>query len=159
MGKLEQFMDEEFKDNENARKLASMMMGMTGMAPAVGTSKAARPASRATAHAKNAAPPPEDIVKAAQAGDMGALMGLLAREHEKRTGTGVPAENKRGRTKPRGKKSAETLPAKDDNPSGFDRETLDALIGISSENGVSIDWLVTRAIKLYIRDYKATGRI
>ena len=153
MGKLEQFMDDEFKDNEHARKLASMMMGMTGMAPATGTAKA-RPVAEAAEQEKGSVPPPEEIVKAAQAGDVGALMGLLAREHEKRTGKKL--EHKQGKQE-KGSRKGRAKTARESSP--FDRETLNALVSMAKENDVSVDWLVARAIKLYIRDYRDTGRI
>jgi len=158
MGKLEEFMETEFEGNEHARRLASMMMGMTGINPSVGTRRATGSSEEAQTGSAEG-PPPEDVVQAAQAGDVGRLMSMLAREHEKRTGTQVGTAAGSAKPKTSRKKGAKKEPAAEEAAPGFDRDTLDTLVSISRENGVSIDWLIARAIKLYIRDYKTTGRI
>ena len=159
MGKLDEFMDEHFKDNEHARRLASMMMGMTGMAPAVSSAGARTDHGKKAPTDKSAGPPPEDIVDAAREGNVGELMGLLAREHEKRSGTKKGHETQSPQLKESTKQPLEKDAGAEDSTTSFDRETLDALVSMAGENKVSIDWLISRAIKLYIRDYKSTGRM
>jgi len=41
----------------------------------------------------------------------------------------------------------------------FDKADLDTLLKIAAENNVSFDWVMARAVKLYARDYRTTGRI
>jgi hypothetical protein len=41
----------------------------------------------------------------------------------------------------------------------FDKADIDTLMKIAAENNVSFDWLMARAVKLYARDYRTTGRI
>jgi ABC-type sugar transport system ATPase subunit len=152
-GKLDEFMKEEMPDNEYARTLAAMMMGMTGMtfrSPAVketeehaAKTKEVRPSeeTQAAIHA------PEDVIRAVQAGDVKGVMEVLAREHKKR----VP--------------EAEASPVEEEKSeataglSGAEKEALDRLMKIASENNVSVDWLVLRALRLYITEYQRTGRL
>jgi len=157
-GKLDEFLQKELPDNEHARKLAEMMMGMSGMMPAEGFS--GNPAREAEEFSKERASeehgerssdiqPPKDIVNAVQAGDLQGLMGLLAREHAKRTGSSItdtPHEEKN----PIAPSSAE--PA-------VDKEVIDRLMKIASDNDLSLDWLFFRALKRYIEEYKKTGNL
>ena len=85
-GRVEDFLKQELPDNEYARSLTSMMMGMTGMMPMAGTETAPRPPEKTgqTAPAETAAPAeelPEDIRAAVQGGDVKGLTDLLRREH------------------------------------------------------------------------------
>ncbi len=148
-GRLEEFLERELPDNEHAKKLASMMIGMTGMAqggtlqpPAEG-----KPCSGAEPEI-SPAQPPEDILTAVHAGDVQGLVGLLERERRKRSPDERPAEGVSGAA---GKPAAEK-------PS-IEKETLDLLIDIAAENDLSLDWIILRALRLYIMEYRESGRL
>lgn len=153
-GNLDEFMKSELPDSEHARKLVSMMMGMTGMTP---------PGELGPEGKKEGPPPgetlsdmssgldsgveaPEEVVKAAREGDMDGLKELLRREHEARSSSG------------------EDRPALKEMPQGpsgqpQEKELIDQLMKIAAENDVSMDWLVLRALRLYLRAYRETGRL
>jgi len=156
-GKLEEFLQQEMPDNEYARNLATMMMGMTGMMPAGGTAVSSHtPENReqllssensTSGQTPSAEGIPGDIKKAIQGGDVRELMDLLRREHQKR------------------RPGAETNPADEvsasqpvDQPT-IDKELIDALIRIATDNSVTLDWIMLRAIKLYVQEYQKTGRL
>jgi hypothetical protein len=147
-GKLDEFMEREIPDSEQARTLVSMMMGMTGMLPPeglqeAGEKKASGPSpEKASEKAPPAAEPPEDLRQAAQTGDIETLAGLLKREFGKRQGCAVDT-------------------ASEANAGGatIKRDDIDRLLRIASDNGLSPDWIILRAIKLYIREYESTGRL
>ena len=156
-GKLEEFMKKELPDNDYARTLASMMMGMTGMMPSgvLPPLSGKAPAERSD-KTEEANPPegissgvqtPEDVINAVQSGDVKNVMEILAREHKKRSpgSASILAEEKK----------TDDIPGLGD----VEKETLNQLIKIASENNVSIDWTVLRALKLYIREYRKTGRL
>jgi hypothetical protein len=155
-GKLDDFLKQEFSGNEYARNMAAMMMSMTGMLPAGGGPpssppdrteevSSAGPGTRGSMSRADAIP--GDVRKAIQGGDVKGLMELLRREHQKRmTGTESDAEEKGA-----GPHSAV-------HPT-INRDVIDALIQIASENGVSPDWIVLRAIKVYVQEYQKTGRL
>ena len=156
-GKLEEFLQQEMPDNEYARNLATMMMGMTGLMPAEGTvvpshtpENKEQPLSSENAtsgQTPSAVEIPEDVKKAIQGGDVRELMDLLRREHHKR------------------RPSAETEPTEDVSASQpvdqplIDKELIDALISIATDNSVTLDWIMLRAIKLYVQEYQKTGRL
>ena len=86
-GKLDEFMQKELPDNEHARKLAEMMMGMTGMSGMMpeGFSGAAAPkkaesapetATAGTEEDGPAVTPPDDVVNAIKGADVNGLMHL-----------------------------------------------------------------------------------
>jgi len=156
-GKLEEFLQQEMPDNEYARNLATMMMGMTGMMPAGGTAVSSQTPENSekllsSENATSGQTPsseeiPEDVKKAIQGGDVRELMDLLRREHQKR----MPG--------------AETTMADEvsasqpvDQPT-IDKELIDALIRIATDNSVTLDWIMLRAIKLYVQEYQKTGRL
>jgi hypothetical protein len=157
-GKLDEFLQKELPDNEHARKLAEMMMGMSGMMPAGGFSgKPAQgtegspkePASEEHGERSPDVQPPEDIINAVQAGDLQGLKGLLAKEHAKRTGgsiTDIPDEEKK------------TIEPSSAEPA-VDKEVIDQIMKIASENDLSLDWLFFRALKRYVEEYKKTGKL
>lgn len=153
-GNLDAFMQQNIPDNEHARKLAMMMMGMTGMMPPMGFPA---PGAEATQHpdqAEQGAVPdaedtvPEDVRQAIMSGNIEELKKLLMREHQKRTGSVI-----------------EEVPAPPQEaafnaaPSGIEKEMLDELIKIASANSVTLDWLIMRAMKVYIGEYQKTGRL
>lgn len=150
-GRLGEFMDKEIPDSEEARKLVSLMMGMTGMMPPEGV-QASRPGDKSGQEAEEplpdvkglAAVPPEDLVKAAESGDVKEIMGILAREHQKRTGEAMPQE--------KSSIAGPGLPA-------VEKDVIDSLMSIASENSLSPDWIILRALKLYIREYQKTGSL
>ena len=157
-GKLDDFLKQELSDNEYARNLATMMMGMTGMLPAGGGLSSSTTPPERREEASLAGPGtrdpmspadamPGDVRKAIQGGDVKGLMELLRREHQKR----MP-----GPESDAGKTDAGPRPV--DHPT-IDRDVIDALIQIASENGVTPDWIVLRAIKFYVQEYQKTGRL
>jgi hypothetical protein len=136
-GKLDEFLKKRFPNNEHARMLASMMAGLTGMfMPGMGPGPES-PSAKA----------PEGLEEAAQSGDVQGLMDLLAKEHERRTGEKPPINEPRQSEE----KTAEE-PV-------MEKEIIDALLKIAEENRVSVDWLTARALKVYIEEYKRTGRL
>ncbi|MBI5103167.1 MAG: hypothetical protein HZB33_15230 [Nitrospirae bacterium] len=155
-GRLEQFIKDELPDNEQARKLVSMMMGMTGMVPPQGMAamKAfpeAQPGNpegpEAEAGAVPAAPS-EDILRAVGKADVRALNDLLKREHVKRSAEGrAPAG------------PGDEVDAADNTPPLAEKEVIDGMLRIASENSLSPDWIILRALKLYIEGYNRTGRL
>ena len=157
-GKIEEFIEREMPDNEYARKLASMMMGMTGMALPAGLSpdageetsgaRAASDESVSGQEATSVSLPPEDVIRAAQAGDVEGLRGLLEREYRKR----IPVHE--GAVPPASGK-ANDLPSL----SSEEKETVERLMKIASENDLSLDWIVLRAFKLYVLEYQRSGRL
>ena len=156
-GKLEEFLQQEMPDNEYARNLATMMMGMTGMMPTGGTAVSLHtPENReellssenvTSARTPSAEEVPEDVKKAIQSGDARELMELLRREQQKR------------------RSGAETKPAEEVSTSQpvnqptIDKELIDALIRIATDNSVTLDWIMLRAIKLYVQEYQKTRRL
>jgi hypothetical protein len=155
-GKLEEFMKQEMPDNDYARTLASMMMGMTGMTPSGVLPPLSGKAPQGSDKTEEADPPegissgvqtPEDVINAVQSGDVKNVMEILAREHKKRSpgSASILAEERK----------TDDIPGLSD----VEKETLNQLIKIASENNVSIDWTVLRALKLYIREYRKTGRL
>jgi hypothetical protein len=155
-GNLDEFMQQNIPDNEHARKLAMMMMGMTGMMPpnaslGAGAEAPQPPLAAAQPERTGEASPesevPEDVKQAIMAGDLEALKGLLIREHQRRTGSTIE----------------EVPPAQEagfnTTPSGIEKEVLDDLIGIASANSVTLDWLIMRAMKVYIQEYQKTGKL
>lgn len=154
-GRLEEFLKTEVPDNEHARRLVSLMMGMTGMAPFQGMPSGApqersdEPAGETPQEAgqpPSAETVPEEVMKAVQSGDVQGLMGMLMREHQKRAG-GAP-EPEPEKEMPR---TAE-LPV-------MEKEILDRLMKIASDNSLSLDWLIMRALRLYIEEHEKTGRL
>lgn len=137
-GKLNEFLQKELPDNEYATKLAEMMMGMTGMLPPEGLPSAPDVA---------VSQPPEDVLKAAHSGDVKGLKELLEREHGKRmpdTEADITEE-----------KEVDNSPGL----SSIEKETIEDLMKIASDNKLSIDWVVLRALTLYVQEYQKTGRL
>jgi len=113
------------------------------------------------------APPvvPPEVLAAIQQGDVANLMGLLRAEHAKRSGVsaaagnapqapaspsaaGLPASSPASATAPPGEVRA-----------GIDAAIIDELIRIGADNGVTVDWLMLRAVRLYVEEYRKTGRL
>ncbi len=154
-GKIEEFLKKEMPDNEYARNLATMMMGMTGMMPAGGGQPTPQAPGKKTQPSEHAAPTrtpsmeeiPEDVRNAVQSGDVQGLMDLLRREQQKR----MPGIE----TKPEEGTAASPSAAQ---PT-IDKDIIDALVRIASDNSVTLDWIILRAIRLYVQDYEKTGKL
>jgi len=156
-GKLNEYLQQEIPEGEYAKKLAMMMMGMTGILPHEGglpvDEEALRSSSEAaqTGHAQEgeAGPAvPEDVVNAVQSGDVEKLKELLLREKQRRT---PDSEDLSG-------ESLKVAQSQSD-PSMLEKDMLDTLMKVAFENKLSIDWLMARALKLYLDEYQKTGRL
>ncbi len=147
-GKLDEFLKKEMPDNEYARSLARMMMNMSGMTPKHDEQPAPQsPEKKEQPNEASSMEVPEDVRSATRAGDIQGLMDLLRREHQKRA-PGIE-------TKPEEGAAASPSAAQ---PT-IDKDVIDALIRIASDNGVTLDWIILRAIKVYVQEYKKTGKL
>lgn len=159
-GKLDEFLQQEMPDNEAARKMATMMMGMTGMMPMGGPPMAPpSPAQQQPSPApdmstaEQISPPgevPEDVRKAIESGDVKGLKELLRREYLKRTPGATFDNNETAAAPP--PPQASGMPA-------IDKELIDAMIQIAKDNSVTMDWMILRAIKVYVEEYRKTGKL
>jgi len=156
-GKLNEYLEQEIPEGEYAKKLAMMMMGMTGILPHEGGQPADEEALRSTSEAAEtgqvqegeAVPAvPEDVANAVRAGDVEKLKELLAREKQIRT---PDSEEMNGEAL----KAGQPQPL----PSMLEKDMLDTLMKVAFENKLSIDWLMARALKLYLEEYQKTGRL
>ena len=156
-GKLNEYLEQEIPEGEYAKKLAMMMMGMTGILPHEGGLPVDEGELRSSSEAAetgqlqevSAAPAvPEDVVNAVQSGDVEKLKELLAREKQRRTPDSVEASGEA--LKPDQCQSS---------PSMIEKDMLDTLMKVAFENKLSIDWLMARALKLYLEEYQKTGRL
>jgi hypothetical protein len=153
-GRVEDFLKQEMPDNEYARSLTNMMMGMTGMMPSVGGETTAQPAVKTVPEvpletAASTEELPEDVKVAVQGGDVKGLMEILRREHLKRmpeAGQGTTSE-------------AVPSPPQGAGLPAIDKDLIDALIRIANDNSVTLDWMIFRAIKVYVQEYQKTGRL
>jgi hypothetical protein len=147
LGDLEGFLDQELPDSEYARSLANMMLSMTGILPQDAVPSPPR---------FEGAPPesvgeqaPTGVREAAQAGDVKGLIEMLRQEHLKRSGSDTMPETK--------------IPAQatsaTDGLTPPELEVLDQLIALAREHKVAPDWVILRALKLYIEEYRRTGRL
>lgn len=174
-GRLEEFLQHELPEGEHARNLAMMMLGMSGMAvpgtpgampdPAAGLAGAVPPGTTPLGPIPNggASPLPQEVLAATMQGDVAGLMSLLREEHARRSTDGeavgegpgpapgapiVPAEA-----------AARPAPEPAGAPAGIDKAFIDELIRVASENQVTVDWLLLRAVKLYLEEHRKTGRL
>ncbi len=154
-GKLDQFLKDEMPDNEYARNLASMMMGMTGMMPGIGPGMKSPEAKIGEPRQQPDEKPievPEDVRQAIMGGDVQSLMGLLRKEHQKRNPEAA-VESPEAVAPSSSEESSSTV-----QPT-IDKETIDALVQIASDNSVTLDWIILRAIKVYVQEYQKTGKL
>ena len=164
-GRLEEFLQHEIPEGDHARNLAMMMMGMSGMMPmeipaeppqAISTHSPPLPASDAQPASSPAVPP--EVLAAIQQGDVANLMGILRAEHAKRNALG--AEECGSPQSPAALSSAPSgAPPAGAGPAGIDTAIIDELLRISADNDVTVDWLMLRAVKLYVEEYRKTGRL
>jgi hypothetical protein len=154
-GNLEKFLQAELPDSKYARDLAKMMMGMTGLFTPDNTSIQPENTAGKTSGKENLASdeqgsppgtPPDDVLRATKTGDMKGLMELLAREHKKRTAGS-------------GEISAEELTSPSSENPTIEKDIIDQLIKISSDNDLPAEWLFFRALKRYVEEYKKTGNL
>jgi len=151
-GKLDEFLRTELPDSEEARTLAKMMMGMSGMMPAEGMAATKPLLQTSTGEEDPAAAIPADVFKAVQGGDVKGLVDLLRKEHQKRSPGGQTAV------------IGEAAPPEGTavQPAGqpvIGKELIDALIRIAADNGVTLDWIILRAVKVYVEEYTRTGKL
>jgi hypothetical protein len=155
-GRLNEYLEQEIPEGEYAKKLATMMMGMTGILPQEGLSVDAQqkspssePVEACKVFSGDAAPAvPEDIAEAVKTGDVETLKELLLREKQKRSPG--PVETVEEIQKPDHPQSS---------PSMIEKDMIDAMIKVAFDNKVSVDWLMARALKLYLEEYQKTGRL
>ncbi len=156
-GKLDEFMQRNMPDNKYAKSLTMMMMGMTGMLPPEGSHSMPKndsevasvdvdPSDKTTLEIEV----PGDAVNAIHSGDVKSLMEILEREHKKRMNDSDPLV-----------RSEDPAPygSQQDAQPNIETEILDQLIKIASNNNVTLDWIVLRALKLYVKEYVTTGRL
>jgi hypothetical protein len=161
-GKLDEFIKQELPDNEYARNLVSMMMGMTGMLPmgsAPASSQSPAPEQQPATLEKTGAGPeeqispaaevPEDVRKAIESGDVKGLKDILRREYLKRTPGAEPGMSE---------EAAQPQPQASGMPA-IDKDLIDAMIQIARDNSVTMDWMILRAIKVYVEEYRKTGKL
>ncbi|OGW33660.1 MAG: hypothetical protein A2X58_12920 [Nitrospirae bacterium GWC2_56_14] len=158
-GTLDEFLTREMPDNEAARKLAAMMMGMTGMMPMGGASMTPptpattqQPLSSemsAAEQVSSSGEVPDDVRKAIESGDVKGLKDLLRREYLKRTPGATLDINEETAAPP---PQASGMPA-------IDKDLVDAMIQIAKDNSVTMDWMILRAIKVYVEEYRKTGKL
>ncbi|MCK5426885.1 MAG: hypothetical protein KAJ34_04255, partial [Thermodesulfovibrionia bacterium] len=67
------------------------------------------------------------------------------REHKKRRGEGGESPVKR-------KKGSQEIPV-------IDKEIIDKFIEIAFDNNLSVDWLLFRAVKKYVKEYQKTEKL
>jgi hypothetical protein len=154
-GRLEQFMKDEVPDSDHARKLVSMMMGMTGIMPSEGImglqagtdTPADKPCGSETDTENIPSGPPEDVLKAMSTSDVKGLKDLLKREHTKRTPDPESAAEPEESRPP-----DNTLPL-------AEKDAIDNLLKIASDNNLTPDWIILRALKIYTDEYNRTGRL
>jgi hypothetical protein len=147
-GKLDEFLQQEMPDNEYARNLATMMMGMTGMMP-VADAPAGTPEGASPEQTSATGTVPEDVRRAVLSGDAQGLVDMLRREHRKRS-PGAAEELP---------EAAAAEPVKTQDIPAIDKELIDALVQVAQDNSVSLDWIILRAIKVYIQEYRKTGKL
>jgi hypothetical protein len=156
-GKLNEFFEKEMPDSEHAKKLAEMMMGMTGMMPGGSMPEKHASSEKASPEKKravspegmpSAAEPPQGVVDAVESGDVKGLMDLLEKEHRKRQG---------GKAEPVAKKKKGAAPAK--GQASIEKEVIEQLLKIATDNNLDIDWIVFRALKRYVEEYRKTGNL
>ena len=151
-GKLDEFLRSELPDSEEARTLAKMMMGMSGMMLPEGMTEMKTLQQPSTGADDPAAAIPADVFKAVQGGDVKGLVDLLRKEHQKRSPGGQTAVA--GEAAPPEGTAAQ--------PAGqpvIDKELIDALIRIAADNSVTLDWIILRAVKVYVEEHARTGKL
>jgi hypothetical protein len=122
-----------------------------GPPPAAQPPAPARPSPDARTAASTPIPP--EVLAAVRQADVASLAGLLRAEHEKRSSPAA-AEGEAPQT-PAG---PPTVPTETGRP-GIDAAIIDELMRIAADNDVTVDWLMLRAVKLYVEEHRKTGRL
>ena len=91
--------------------------------------------------------PPEDVLKAVQSGDVKSLKELLAREHRKRMPGGAAS------------KISEENAARFLEQPDIEKDLMEGIMKIASDNNFTPDWVLIRALKVYVSEYQRTGRL
>ena len=158
-GRMEEFMKENMPEGQHARKLVEIMMGMSGGGPFTGKMEGAEgnAPNKTGANSSEAGKPPmkvpKDVLQAAMEGNVGTLADLLKREH------GEPGPQ-RGKKKTEGGTIHKEGPLPEEkNVSLLEKEIMDSLLEIAVDNNLDMDWLIYRALKLYIKKYRETGQL
>ena len=155
-GKIEEFLKKEMPDSEHARKLADMMMGMSGMMPGGAGFSPDQPAAASHQGETPSSPQqevPAEVVKMVQAGDVKGLMDMLRQEHMKRSPEAAFSGTAETASAPEADASQPTgMPT-------IDKQLIDAMIQIARDNSVTVDWIILRAIKVYVEEYQRTGKL
>jgi hypothetical protein len=86
-------------------------------------------------------------------------MGLLRAEHAKRSGDLDPAAAPHAVVSPAPAPADPATPPDAAGRAGIDAAIVDELLRIGRENDVSVDWLMLRAVKLYVEEHRRTGRL
>jgi hypothetical protein len=89
----------------------------------------------------------EDVLKAAESGDVKSLKELLEREHRKRMPDAIVSP------------ISEENTARFLEQPGIEKDLFDGILKIASDNNLSPDWVLIRALKAYVREYQRTGRL
>jgi hypothetical protein len=155
-GKLDEFLRAELPDSEQARSLARMMMGMSGMMlagagpvpdqpPAAAQQGEVQPFSQQEV--------PAEVVKMVQGGDVKGLMDILRQEHLKRSPEASLTSTAETGSAP------EAAPSQPAGMPTIDKDLIDSMIRIAKDNSVSLDWIILRAIKVYVEEFKKTGKL
>ena len=152
-GRLDEFLQKEMPGSGHAQALAKMMMGMTGMIPP-GSPTAPREEdfgeNDTERHALSM--PIEDVVKAVHDGDIKGVMDLLRQEHQRRSPDAGAVPTEAGVEQPVVRSEGHPQPM-------IDKELIDNLLRIAADNNVTLDWLLLRAIKVYVEEYQKTGKL
>ncbi len=89
----------------------------------------------------------EDVLKAVKAGDVKSLKDLLDREHRKRMPDAIVSP------------ISEENTARFLEQPGIEKDLFDDILKIASDNNLTPDWVLIRALKVYVREYQRTGRL
>ena len=89
----------------------------------------------------------EDVLKAVEAGDVKSLKELLEREHRKRMPDAIVSP------------ISEENTARFLGQPGIEKKLFDSILKIASDNNLTPDWVLIRALKSYVREYQRTGRL
>lgn len=142
-GKLDEFLDSELHGNQYARALADMMMGMTGMLPSFNATQSIKQGDSLS----NAGQP---AGFGEPSGGSEEVSSILKKQFEE--GRPSPATPSSG-------DSSFHPELQGSMPGSIDKQTLEDFMNIAKENHLSIDWLMLRAVRLFVQDYKKTGRL
>jgi len=77
------------------------------------------------------------------------LMDILRQEHMKRSPEAAVA----------GTAETGAMPAQPAGMPTIDKELIDAMIHIAQDNSVTVDWIILRAIKVYVEEYLKNGKL